>query len=151
MQSNRSTAPRVKSRLDRRRDKSRRGASAVEFAVVAPVLFVMLLGMVEFGRVLTVHHVLTLAARTGAREAVLPGASCASVQSVAQAVADSAAVPLPTVNVVCSTDPATAVPGTSVGVTVSVPMAGVSNIGKMWFPAGHQVSSTATMRKEGFE
>ena len=123
----------------------------MEFAVVAPFLFVMLLGMVEFGRVLTVHHVLTLAARTGAREAVLPGASCGSVESAADAVVDSAAIPMPAVSVACSSDPSATIPGTPIGVTVSVPMSGISTIGKMWFGPGHQVTATASMRKEGFE
>src|SRR3974390_1590511 len=51
----------------------RRGASAVEFAVVAPFFFLLVLGLIEFGRALMVQHMLNNAARIGARVATIEG------------------------------------------------------------------------------
>ncbi len=47
------------------------GAAVVELAVVAPVFFLMLFGLVEVGRTIMVKHALTEAARAGCREAIL--------------------------------------------------------------------------------
>ncbi|MBG6182284.1 Flp pilus assembly protein TadG [Arthrobacter sp. CAN_A214] len=44
-----------------------RGAVAVEFAVLLPVLILVLLGIMEFGRAFNVQTSLTSAAREGAR------------------------------------------------------------------------------------
>lgn len=46
---------------------SERGAVAVEFALLAPVLVMLLLGIMEFGRAYNVQTTLTNAAREGVR------------------------------------------------------------------------------------
>ena len=48
-----------------------RGAAAVEFALVLPVLLLVLCGIIDFGRALHAQVVLTQAAREGARLAAL--------------------------------------------------------------------------------
>ncbi|WP_083807843.1 TadE family protein [Intrasporangium calvum] len=50
---------------------SERGASAVEFALVLPLLFLILAGIVDFGRFMFTASTLTNAAREGARVAVV--------------------------------------------------------------------------------
>lgn len=45
-----------------------RGASAVEFAIILPILMTLLLGIVEFGYLFNQQISLTQAAREGARE-----------------------------------------------------------------------------------
>ena len=47
--------------------KSNRGANAIEFALVLPILLVMLFGIIEFGAVLYNKAVITNASREGAR------------------------------------------------------------------------------------
>lgn len=47
------------------------GAAAVEFALVLPILLVMLMGIVEFGRAWNRQQVITDTAREGARRAVV--------------------------------------------------------------------------------
>jgi Flp pilus assembly protein TadG len=47
------------------------GASALEFAIVAPVLILLLAGMIEFGFVFQAQLALTHAAREGARMAAV--------------------------------------------------------------------------------
>ena len=48
-----------------------RGAAAVEFALVLPILLLLMCGIVDFGRALHAQVVLTQAAREGARLAAL--------------------------------------------------------------------------------
>jgi Flp pilus assembly protein TadG len=50
-----------------KRARSERGAVAVEFALLAPVLLLLLLGVVEFGRVFNAQLQLTAAARESVR------------------------------------------------------------------------------------
>lgn len=48
-----------------------RGAAAVEFALVLPLLLVLLFGVIDFGRLLNAQIMLTEAAREGARAAAM--------------------------------------------------------------------------------
>jgi len=66
--------------------RNERGAAAVEFALIAAVLFVFVFGIIEFGRLFSELEVLTSAAREGARAAAVRGTS----DEVEQAVADAA-------------------------------------------------------------
>ena len=54
-----------------RRAGPRGGATSVEFAVVSFVLFLMLFGILEYARLLFIHHVATNAARDAARFAAV--------------------------------------------------------------------------------
>jgi Flp pilus assembly protein TadG len=63
-----------------RRWSEERGAEVVEFAVVLPLLLLVLMGIIDFGMLFQRYHVVTNAAREGARVAVLPGYSTADVQ-----------------------------------------------------------------------
>ena len=65
-----------------RKRSTRRGASAVEFALVAPTFFMLILGIIAFGRMMMVQEVLVNAARAGARAAIASGATDASVATV---------------------------------------------------------------------
>jgi Flp pilus assembly protein TadG len=72
-------------RLVRKRNRNpdnRRGAAMVETALVLPIFFMVVLGVIEFGRAMMVAQLLTNGAREGARAAVLPGATNTSVQQV---------------------------------------------------------------------
>ena len=51
--------------------RTRRAASVVEFAVVAPVVFLFIFGIIEFGRLMMVQEAMTNAAREACREASL--------------------------------------------------------------------------------
>ena len=64
------------------------GQSLVEFAIVAPVLVLLLLGIVEFGLILYNQHVITNASREGARYGIVvdtPRRSDESIQAVVEA------------------------------------------------------------------
>lgn len=56
-----------------RRWRSDEGAQLVEFALVLPLLLLIVLGIAEFGFIFQRYQVITNAAREGARMAMLPG------------------------------------------------------------------------------
>lgn len=57
----------------RRKNRSESGQSALEFAIILPVLLAIVVGIFEFGIAWNRKQVLTNAAREGARWLVLPG------------------------------------------------------------------------------
>ena len=57
-----------------------RGVEVIEFAVVLPMLLLLMTGIIDFGLLLQRYQVVTNAAREGARVAVLPGYTTADVQ-----------------------------------------------------------------------
>ncbi len=57
--------------------KSRRGATAVEFALTAPIFFLFLLAAFEFGWLNVIRHTADNAAYEAARTAMVPGATTA--------------------------------------------------------------------------
>lgn len=130
----------------RRRD--RKGSSVVEFALVAPVFFLLMIGIIEVGRALMVQQVLINASRVGARRAVTLSATEAQVISAVNEYADGVGVSGLTVAV--SPDPAAASTGAAITVTASIDFADVSWIPSPWFMGGKTVSASSVMRKEGF-
>jgi Flp pilus assembly protein TadG len=50
-----------------------RGAAAVEFALLLPLLVLLVFGMIDFGRAINAQITITQAAREGARVLALPG------------------------------------------------------------------------------
>jgi Flp pilus assembly protein TadG len=133
--------------------QKRRGASAVEFAFVAPVFFAMIFGVIELGRGLMVQQLLTEAARRGARAGVIEGTSSAQIkQTVTDYLADvgvngsSAGVsvndaPIDTVE-------AQIMPAyTEITVSVSVPVSSRTWLPVPWFLNG-TISGQYTMRRE---
>ena len=128
---------------------NRCGAAAVEFAIVAPVFFLLVIGMIEVGRAMMVQQVLINASRVGARQAVMAGATSSAVQTAVVDYAKSVAVP--SVSVSVTPDPAAAKSGDTVTVTTSVGYNSVSWLASPWFLGGKTLTSTSKMRKEGFD
>jgi Flp pilus assembly protein TadG len=85
----------------------RRGAAMVETAVVLPIFFMIVLGIIEFGRAMMVAQLLTNGAREGARLAVLSDATNASVETAVLDFVESAVgVPRAKVTVAIAITPA---------------------------------------------
>jgi Flp pilus assembly pilin Flp len=127
--------------------RNRRGAAAVEFAVVAPLFFLLVFGMIEFGRMVMIQQVLTNASREGARVAVLDGATTADVQTAVDNYMVSASVQGATLSV-NPDPPSSAGYGEAVTVVVSVPFDQVSWLPSPMFIGGHTLSATTVMRRE---
>jgi Flp pilus assembly protein TadG len=129
--------------------KRRRGAAAAEFAIVAPVFFLMVIGFIEFGRALMVQQVLVNASRVGARQATTSGATTAQVKAAVEAYTNG--VSINGVVVTVSPEPSTAAAGTTITVNTSVAFSDVSWMNSAWFLGGKTLKSSSQMRKEGFE
>jgi Flp pilus assembly protein TadG len=65
--------------------RGQRGTAVVEFALVAPLLFLLLFGIIEFGRVLNYYNDLTQLSGQGARAAVVNQNPDGSVAGTANA------------------------------------------------------------------
>lgn len=88
-------------RLRKRRfNRDQRGQALVEFALVLPILLILLLGIIDFARAWNVYQVLTDAGREGAREAVVAnGLDVAEVQTIVITAASRAGIGLSTADV----------------------------------------------------
>jgi hypothetical protein len=127
----RALSGRLRPTSNTRRLAWRRGVAATEFAIVAPVFFLMVVGFLEFGQAIT----------TGA-----------STGEVISAVEDyTAGVTVAGVDVSVSPDPGSAAPGTAITVTTSVPFSDVSWMTSPWFLGSKTLTASSQMRKEGFE
>lgn len=65
-----------------RNRKNERGATLLEFAIVATVFLTVLFGVVEFGRLFWTHNALRDAARRGTRYATIRKNDAAGIQAV---------------------------------------------------------------------
>lgn len=137
------------SRMCRRK---RRGAAAVEFAVVAPLFFLLIFGMIEFGRIIMVQQIITNASREGARVGVLdPPPGGTTRNDVLTKVNNylSAAKITGASTTITPTEPSTATYGQSVTVTVQVPFNNISWLPHSWFGnTGKTFQATTVMRRE---
>ncbi len=133
--------------LGSRRGVRRRGAAAVEMAFCAPLLFLFVFGMIDIGRALMVQHLLTNAARDGARAAILEGVTAEEIQT--QLVDYLALCSVPSANVsVTPVDLSAADIGDPVSVTCGVPFNDVSWLPTSQYLAGANLSATVIMRRE---
>lgn len=99
-----------------KRLRSERGAAAVEFALVLPVLVLVLLGIVEFGRAYNAQITVTSAAREGARVMAIQN-NVTSAQTSVKAASPSLNPQLSNAQIVVS--PSNCTSGNNATVTVS--------------------------------
>src|SRR3954447_906925 len=92
--------------LPHRRRSARRGISAVELAISVNVLFLFVLGIVEFSRLGMAAQLLTNAAREGGRVAAIQDSTLGDVQARVTAMLSSAGIATVTVTAV-DADPGT--------------------------------------------
>jgi Flp pilus assembly protein TadG len=130
--------------------RNRRGAALVEFALVVPIFFLMVFGMIEFGRAIMVQQVLTNASREGARVAVLdsPTSTASEVNTTVTSYLQKAGISGATVTI-DPTNPTAAGYGAPVTVTVQIPFNSVSWLPSPWFITGNsQLRAKTVMRRE---
>lgn len=107
----------MRKRFERVRE---RGAAAVEFALVLPVLVLLILGMVDFGFAISAEAIVGNAARDGARVASLGGSESVAKSAALKSSSSLVGTP-PTVNVKClQADLVTACPGANYDAARSV-------------------------------
>jgi Flp pilus assembly protein TadG len=131
---------------------ARWGTTTVEFALVAPVFFVMVLGIIEIGRACMATELLTEAARRACRQAVLEGTSSSTIQQTATDFLTSVGINGETADVYVNdtlagnTNVATMPAYTEITVVVSVPINNVT-----WTPlqfVSGNLTGQYTMRRE---
>jgi Flp pilus assembly protein TadG len=70
----------------RRFRRDQRGAAMVEFAIIAPLLFALLFGIVDYGRLFFLYNKLTNAVREGARIGAVSGMTSAQQAAILSTV-----------------------------------------------------------------
>jgi Flp pilus assembly protein TadG len=130
----------------RRRLRSERGASAVEFAFIVPLLVVLVLGIAEFGHAFQVQGTLSAAAREGVRVMALqndPAAARAAVQNAASSL--DPAITAPQITITPATCPTLTAGTTSVRLAINYPMPYLTG----FFGSGLELTGTGVMRCNG--
>lgn len=129
-----------------KRMREERGATAVEFAFILPLLLVLVLGIAEFGRAFQVSGTLSAAAREGVRVMALqndPAAARAAVRNAAGSldpgVTDAQIAITPAV---C---PVTATGTVTVRLTIDYPLPLLTD----FFGASVDLTGTGVMRCNG--
>jgi Flp pilus assembly protein TadG len=129
----------------RRRLRDERGASAVEFAFIVPLLIVLVLGIAEFGRAFQVQATLSAAAREGVRVMALhndPAAARTAVRGAAPSL--DPGITDGQISISPASCPATG--GTTfVRLTVSYSMPFITD----FFGSGIRLTGTGVMRCNG--
>jgi Flp pilus assembly protein TadG len=123
--------------------------AAVEFAVVAPVFFLLIFGMIEYGRMVMVQQVITNASREGARLAVLDGASFEEINSQVNDYLNSASINPVNAKVTVEPDPPSSAGfGEPITVSVEIAFSKVSWLPSPMYLGGKTLTATTKMRRE---
>lgn len=126
---------------------ARRGAMAVEMAVVAPVFFLFVLGLIEFSRAMMVQALLTSAAREGARAGSLDNSQDTDVDNAVDNYLSAGGISGANISVTPD-PPSNAGYGQFVTVTVSVPYTSVSWLPVPQFLQSVMLTATSTVLRE---
>jgi Flp pilus assembly protein TadG len=136
-------------RVRSKRQRSK-GTSAVEMAIIAPVIVTLFMAQIESSRLGMVSQLLTTAAREACRVAVVSGHTQSDVQTRVDNVLAGSGISVGTVTPTCPSPYtwSSAPQGTAITVSLSVPYNQVSWLGTPYFLNGAKVSASATMSSE---
>ena len=130
----------------RQRLRDERGASAVEFAFLLPILVAIVLGIAEFGHAFQVQGTLSAAAREGVRLMALQNDPAAARTAVRNAAASlEPGVTDAQITITPATCPTLNAGSTSVRLTISYPMPYLTG----FFGSGLNLTGTGVMRCNG--
>jgi Flp pilus assembly protein TadG len=114
--------------VHRSRSTARRGIAVVEFAIILPLLLLLLVGVWEIGRMLEAHQILSNAAREGGRQASTGFRSSSEVEKAVREYLTNAGLPTENVKVAievkgnAKADAASAAQLEELAVTVTMPV-----------------------------
>jgi Flp pilus assembly protein TadG len=131
--------------------QNRRGTTAVEFAFVGSIVFLMFFGILELGRALMVTHLLTNAARAGCRAGVIEGTSTASIKTAVNQALTGVGISGDTVTVQVndgSTDASASKAGDEITVVASISASSVSWLPFQKFMSGKTLTGQYTLQRE---
>lgn len=128
--------------------RGRRGAAVIEFAIVAPIFFLMAFGMIEFGRMVMVHQLLAGAAREGARQAVVDGVTADDVEQTVRSYLTATSIDGQEAQVMVTPNPTVVPRGVPVTVTATIAFEKVSWLPAPFFLRDVTLNAASTMRHE---
>ena len=131
--------------VKRRRD--RRGVAAVEFAVVAPLVFLLVFGGIEFARAFSALHTQEEAARQAVRVAVLHGTTVQAVRDEAAKILAAAGISQYTLTV-DPDPPDRAAQWSPVTVTITTDFRDVSWLAVPIYLGSRQLVASSTLPRE---
>jgi Flp pilus assembly protein TadG len=117
----------------------------LEFALVVPLLLVLVLGIVEFGRAYNIQTTLSAAAREGVRTMALQNSASAARTSTKSAAAPAVALTDGQVAVSAACPAAGTNPSATVTVTITYPLTFITN----FFGTAPTLTATGVMRCNG--
>jgi Flp pilus assembly protein TadG len=120
----------------------------IEFAIVAPIFFLMAFGMIEFGRMVMVHQLLAGAAREGARQAVVDGATADDVEQTVRSYLTATSIDGQEAQVMVTPNPPVVDRGVPVTVTAAIAFEKVSWLPSPFFLRDVTLNAASTMRHE---
>jgi Flp pilus assembly protein TadG len=123
----------------------------VAFSVVAPVLFFIIIGIIEIARGFMVTEMLSSAARVGCRTGILPGKGTSDVTSAVTTYLSGMGVSAETITVEVNdsvANPISASDLAEITVIVSIPVTSVTWLPQAHFLTGPNLSAQYTMAKE---
>jgi Flp pilus assembly protein TadG len=130
----------------RKRLREQRGASAVEFALIVPLLIVLVLGIAEFGHAFQVQGTLSAAAREGVRAMALQNDPALARSAVRNATSTlNPAITDAQITITPASCPQTAPVSSYVRVTINYRMPFLTD----FFGAGVSMTGTGVMRCNG--
>jgi len=139
----------VEKKATRQRGKKarRRGLAAVEFALVAIPLFLLVIGIIDYGLLFLKVQQVTQAARHGARAAVLADATNGTVDAAIDLILSDAGID--TYSVVRNpSDVAGVSGGTTIEIQITVPTNQIALIRTSIVPIPPNLVAAAAMAKE---
>ena len=126
--------------------RARWGVVATEFAICAPILFLIFFAALEFSRVNMIRQSVENAVYEGSRRGIVPGATADDCRTAAQAVLNSIVVSGAQITVV----PSVITPDTSeVTVSIVVPINNNSWVAPFFFK-NKTLANSMTLRRERF-
>ena len=121
-----------------------RGAVAVEFALILPVLITILFGIIQFGLVMFTQQMMVYAAREAARSYAVGTSTAAQAQTLAEGL-----LPATSTNyTVTVTEPDIGAGETDVTVLISTPMADAAIINVLGSVMSGNIQAQIVMRVE---
>jgi Flp pilus assembly protein TadG len=126
--------------------RKRRGSALTEFALVLPLLVLILFATVETCSMIHLQQALKVATYEGARVSLIPGTTPANVEAAVKQVLSDRRISGGNVSVT-PTDYPKQTPGTFIKVTTTAPAKGNSLVGA-WFYGGRTLTTSVEMMKE---
>src|SRR5262249_20780754 len=135
----------------RRARVTRWGTSAVEFAVIAPILLFTIIGIIEVARAFMVTEMLSSAARVGCRTGIVPGRSTSDITTAVTNHLSGMGLATESITVEVNdvvANPSTAADYSEITVIVTIPVVDISWLPSIHYLMGTNLSAQYTLAKE---